>query len=309
MPPPMHILNVKLTKIASSLLNKLGLEIRKKPRDNFDVYHELYPQDSIKNRRFYTVSGGGHLGFGTDFEHPYWTNLDLKRTIEKGLRQFNSKMDIPYDLLDQTPLPIETSSAEIILSQYTIEHIPETAATYFFKEAHRALKEGGILKIVTPNTELDVLAYLNKDRSYFHWNEWKSQEGVYQSLGYKSPLTEASLEQVFLSHFAANASEIHAGGNPNPISSETVKTVMATMEMDDALDYFTSKCSPEIQRTFRENHISWWSPTKLVRELKKAGFKRVNILAPCQSNSPVLRNPIHFDRLWNEVATFVEAVK
>jgi predicted SAM-dependent methyltransferase len=297
-------------RLVKGIIGSIGLEIRKKrSSDDRHLYKALYPVESLKDRRFYTVSSGGHLGFGMDFEHPYWTNIDLLRPIPSHLRQYNPETDISYDMLDETPLPIESGSAEIILSQYSIEHSAESAARFFFADAHRALKDDGILKIVTPNNELDVLAYHNNDRSYFHWNDWKSTDGVYQSLGYASKLTDASLEQVFLAHFAANAAMIHAGGNPNRVGDEEVREVMSTMSTEDALDHFTSRCCPEIQRRFRENHMSWWSPEKLSRELKKVGFKRVNILAPCQSNAQVLRDGVYFDRLWNEVATFVEAVK
>ena len=295
---------------AQELLGKAGFEVRRKPvADDFLLYKEIFPEESLVNRNFYTVSAGGHLGFGTNFEHPFWTNLDLHRPIAEGLRQFNPETDVHYDLLDMSPLPIADSSAEIIFSQYTIEHVPDQAACFFFRDALRALKPNGILKVVTPNTVLDVLAYRNRDASYFHWNNWKSVDGIYQSLGYKSPLTEASLEQIFVSHFAANAASIHAGGNPNPMSDQEVRDVMNDLSMEDALNHITARCCPEIQRKYRENHISWWSPSKLVRELKRAGFRSVHTVAPCQSRSRILRNPAHFDKLWNDVATFVEAVK
>lgn len=303
-------LSSKIIGMAQGIVGMTGFEIRRKPElDDSHLYRELYPAESLASRNFYTVSAGGHLGFGTNFEHPYWTNIDLVRPIRSDMRQYDPEVDIPYDLLDMGPLPIADESAEIILSQYAIEHVPENAACFFFRDSHRALKQKGTLRIVTPNTELDVLAYQNRDKSYFHWNHWKSEEGVYQSLGYKSPLTEASMEQMFVAHFAANASSIHAGGNPNRICDREVREVMNDLEMEDALDHIASRCCLEIQRKYRENHISWWSPTKLVRELKTAGFRKVHIMAPCQSGARVLRNKVYFDRLWNDVATFVEAIK
>lgn len=310
MPRFKQVLSRKLKETVSDIFNIVGIEIRKKqPTDDRYLYRQLFSSDSIENRRFYTVSAGGHGGFGIDFEHPFWTNIDLDRPIRTHLRQFNPDLDISHDLLDMTPLPIETGSAEIILSQYTIEHIPENCARFFFRDAYRSLKNNGILKIVTPNTELDVLAYHAKDSSYFHWNDMKSQEGIYQMLGYATPLNQASFEQGFIAHFATNASSIHIGNNPNKVNDQEVREVMKNMSTKDALNYFTSKCCVEIQRKYRENHMSWWSPVKLKFELDKIGFKRVNILAPHQSNSRVLRNKVYFDRLWNEVATFVEAVK
>ena len=81
------------------------------------------------------MSAGGHLGFGCDFKHPFWTNLDIDRQIASTHQQFNEKEDIYYDLMDMQRLPIENDSAEIILSQYAVEHIPDRAAAFFFKDA------------------------------------------------------------------------------------------------------------------------------------------------------------------------------
>jgi predicted SAM-dependent methyltransferase len=294
-----------LTKSIKHALDKAGLQITKKTAsDDLELYPKLFPQESLTHRRFYTVSAGGHRGFGTDFEHPYWTNIDLLRPIPAHHRQFNPETDVCHDLIEAKPLPIENNSAEIILSQYSVEHVPDSAAAFFFTDALRALKPGGILKVVTPNTELDVLAYLNNDRSFYWWLDWLNTKE-----GFRHSMENASLEQAFVSHFAANASSDHIGGNPNQIDDNEVREVMHNMKMEDALDYITAKCCPLIQRQYRDNHMSWWSPTKLVRELEKAGFSKTTILAPCQSGSPILRNPTHFDKLFNNVATFVEAVK
>src|SRR5512135_1627570 len=158
------------------------------------------------------------------------------------------------------PLPIESNTAEIILSQYSVEHIPDTAAAHFFREAHRALKTDGTLRVVTPNADLDLFAYKNRDLSSFFWIPWMSTPKVYQQMGYRIPLNQASLEQIILVHFAANASTIHVGGNQNQITDEEFREVMDSMPKEDALDYCTSRCSVEIQKKYRTNHMNWWTP-------------------------------------------------
>lgn len=291
--------------------NDKGLKLTyNKIKTDRQLYLQYYSKESIKNRAFYNICAGGHGGFGGYFHHPYWTNIDVVAPILlDGWKRYNPEKDILHDLLDKTPLPIETESAEIIQSQYTIEHIDNAAAEYFFKEVYRSLKPGGVFKVVAPNNELDYRAYLNNDKSYYSWVNIQSTNRHNPVYGNKTPMNKASFEQVALVHFAANVSTIHGGDNPVRIQDEEFKQVMKTMTMEDAFDYCSSKCSVEIQRQFRANHINWWTHDKLVKALKAAGFSRVQIMAPGQSSAPVLRNQKYFDNLWNSVALFVEAVK
>ena len=109
----------------------------------------------MKKRAFYNICAGGHGGFGGYFYHPYWTNIDIVAPILlDGWLKYNPEKDILHDLLDKIPLPMESDSAEIIQSQYTIEHIDNEATNYFFKEAYRSLKPGGVFKVIAPNNEL-----------------------------------------------------------------------------------------------------------------------------------------------------------
>ncbi len=96
-------------------------------------------------------------------EHPYWTNLDYKDVLRiKGTGKILPGV-IPYDMLRKQTLPIDDNTAEIILSQYSIEHVTNDAAEFFFKESYRALKPKGVFRVVVPNIELDMRAYKNND--------------------------------------------------------------------------------------------------------------------------------------------------
>ncbi len=288
----------------------MGYEIvNKKLVDDSELYAKAFGKESVENRRFYNICAGGHLGFGGGFNHPCWTNLDVIRPIRNGFSEYNPDKDVVYDLLEMNPLPIEDNAAEIIQSQYAIEHITNEAAEHFFKEVYRTLKPGGIFKVVAPNIELDYLAYQKKDKGFYFWVDQMSHENVYNDLGFNGPLNNASFEQVVIVHFAANASTIHVGGNAKKIDDKEFEHVMNTMKKEDAFDYCTSKCSVDIQKKFRQNHINWWNHEKLILALKKAGFRNCSIMAPGQSSQPVLRNNQYFDNLWNGVALFVEAIK
>jgi hypothetical protein len=126
---------------------------------------------------------------------------------------------------------------------------------------------------------------------------------------YKIPLNQASLEQIFLVHFASNASTIHADGAEERVEDESVRKVISEMNFEDAMNFFVSKCSIEKQKKYRQNHVNWWSHDKVFRYLRMAGFDTVYTMSPGQSAAPVMRNTSHFDRTWNNVALYIEAVK
>ncbi len=304
-------LNIIENNTGLKITNDLGLRITYNSiKNDTELYFQLYNEDSVKNRRFYNICVGGHGGFGGYFYHPFWTNIDIEAPILlDGWKRFDPHRDIKHDLLDMTPLPLESNSAEIIQSQYTIEHLDNEAAHYFLKEAYRALKPEGIFKVVTPNIELGYRAYLNGDKTYYKWVDIKSSQRHQSVYGHKIPLNKASFEQVALDFFAANVSTIHSEDNPHKITDEEYKHVMNTMKMEDALDYCTKKCSVEIQRKYRSNHINWWNHEKLISALKAAGFTKIQIMAPGQSSSPVMRNPKYFDNQGSSVALFIEAIK
>lgn len=303
-------MNRQTKNLIDNLTKKAGFRIvSTRKDDDSELYIKYYSEESVRNRMFFNICAGGHLGFGGGFYHPCWTNIDVIRPVLNGSTVFNPKMDITHDLLEMEPLPIETETAEIIQSQYAIEHITTSAAKYFLKEVYRTLKPGGVFKVVTPNIELDYMAYKNKDRRYYSWIGFQSKKEISDFHGYKIPLSLATLEQVALVHFAANASTIHIGANPQQISDEEFIEVMNTMKMEDAYDYCVDRCSVEIQKKYRTNHINWWNHEKLKDALTEAGFKRVHFLAPGQSSAYVLRNRHYFDNLWNDVALFVEAIK
>ena len=110
-------------------------------------------------------------------------------------------------------------------------------------------------------------------------------------------------------HFASNVSTIHSDGAPERITDEQLQDLFRTKTFEEALDYCTTKCSLEKQRMYRQNHINWWNQKKFERMLGKAGFRSVYNTAPHQSVSPVMRQKIYFDSLWENVAIYMEAIK
>ena len=271
------------------------------PREKLQIYEELYTDDSLKNKRFYNIGAGS-------FYHPMWTNVDFfsdwyavnKEQISSGIQ---------YDLLSLQPLPIENSSAEVIYTSHTIEHITDQAAQNVFNESYRVLKTGGIFRATTPNIDLEYRAYKDNDRNYFYWIEHYSIEKNWRRAKYNQPLNSASIAQVFLAHFASSVSTLHSDGSAYRIDDTELATLFATLPYEDALNFCTSKCELEVQKRNPGNHINWWNFSKLSTMLRAAGFKHIYLSAYGQSHCPVLRDLALFDNTHPKISLYVEAVK
>lgn len=277
-----------------------GLEVRRLVRNDLQAYLDLFGREAVARRAFFNISGGGHFGFGCGLRHPCWTNVDLDRPWGRqpdGRRPavFDPRRgDLAHDLLSLQPLPIADGAAELVHSRVTIEHITDEAARVLFSEAHRILRPGGLLRVVAPNLELDFRALAANDLQYFSWAD---------------PSRGITMEQAFLAHFAANAAVHHADGAPTRITDEELRHALRSMGREDALDWCVSRCSLEAHRRNRGDHVNWWTPPKLERELRAAGFATVYLSGCEQSASPVLRNTAHFDNVFNRFMMYMEAVK
>ncbi len=285
-----------------SLIKSLGYDVKKIKSNNDDlgVYKHHYSEESILKKRFYNIGAG-------NFFHPYWTNIDFYSDWYYKKRSFSG---IHHDLMSLKELPIENDSAEIIYSSHTIEHISNSAAQKMFLEAYRALKNDGVLRITAPNIDLDYRALNDKDRNYFNWTiKIHSNEKVMEKANLKMPLSQASLEQLFLFRFAANVTELHSDGAKERISDRELKNIFLENSYEDALNYCVTKCDFEIQSKYPGNHINWWNPSKIKKMLEIAGFSKIFVSGYGQSFSPVLRNVSFFDNTHPKVSFYMEAFK
>jgi hypothetical protein len=286
-------------KVAHKSASLLGYNLRKINTDDVSLYRRLYGEESVKKRRFYNISAGAYRGFGGGIHHPCWTNIDLDKPWEKTQYsprdvEYNPRFDIAHDLLSLQQLPVETSIAELAHTRYTIASLTDEAALHMFKEVFRILKKGGIFRISTPNIDLDYMAYLRNDLSFFYWF---GDDG------------HVSIEQAFLFHVASQISTLHTDGTQQKISDEQFRELMRAKPMEEALDFFTSKCSVELHKKHRQDHINWWNQKKLEKMLSLAGFTSFYVSMREQSAAPVLRNEVYFDNDDNKFVMYMEAVK
>jgi len=265
--------------------------------NDISLYYRLYEREDVAKRRFYNIGAG-------KFIHPAWTNVDHASKWYK-----ENRVDIDFDLMLNGRLPIEDGVANIVYSSHTIEHIPNDSAQNVFNESYRILKRGGILRLTTPNTDLDYRACMNNDKDYFYWIDYYSLPNNMANAAIGKRMCDVSLKQVFLHHFASQVSELHADASTHKISDEEFDRVFSTMPYEDALNYCVSKCSVELQRKYPGNHLNWWNRNKLFKMLEIAGFEKVWLSGYGQSFAPVLRNTSYFDNTHPKASIYVEAMK
>jgi SAM-dependent methyltransferase len=285
-----------LIATARRALARAGLEIHRVPADDLPLYRSLYPASSVEQRRFYNVGAGA-------FFHPAWTNID--HASEWYGRVLGPILE--HDLTSTVPLPVETSTAEIVYSSHTIEHVPDAAVGRLCREAFRVLKPGGILRITTgPDAETNFAALRRGDAEWFYADEGYTRPGTYEHI-FHAPATSVPLEERWLHHFASALAPNDRTPSPVKFAAPEIREVINRLGFPACLDCFTQLCAHDARRP--GNHISWWTHDKLIALIRAAGFETVYRSAHGQSRAAVLRNTRFFDNTHPQLSLYVEAAR
>lgn len=232
---------------------------------------------------FYNIGAGG-------FSHPDWVNVDLKSDHYARIQPAGF---IPYDLMDCAPLPIETGTAELIYCSHTIEHVPMLPVRNLLAEAHRVMRRGAVLRLVTPCAELIYRAYRNGDREFF------------SDLGKREGKPGLSMHEYFLDLFGSQL----CATNPTPgpkWSDGDVGQLIDSRSRDMALDAIGRACT--FNHAHPGNHVNWFSYDKLASALHQSGFRTVYRSGVGQSSAPQMRDLAKFDPYF-AISLYVEAVR
>ena len=116
-----------------------------------------------------------HFGCG-HYKLKGWINVDLDPSC---------KPDLIADL--RQCLPFRPRTIDYIHSEDFIEHMELGHVFGFFRECHRILKEGGVMRVLTPDLYQLARRYLKGDKKLLEL--WKKQVGV--------PLRTGSLCELF----------------------------------------------------------------------------------------------------------------
>lgn len=283
-------------------VKKVGYDIVRVD-DGFDIarYKKIYPEESIKERRFYNIGAGS-------FRHPCWTNIDNGSEWYDNLFGVDAA-GIDYDLLSRERIPVQDNTAELVYTSHTIEHLDDESVQHIFNESRRILKPGGTLRITCPDIDLEYAAWRNDDREFFFWYNDASNNENLETKMLAKPFRDASITQLFLEEFATHTSELVLDGAEPRISDDEFRSIFNDMPYEEALEHCVSRCPVELQRKYPFRHMNWFNEGKLSRMLRDAGFTDVRTSRYRQSAIAVLRNHRFFDSTLPMLSLYMEAVK
>ncbi len=245
-----------------------------------DLYRKRFPETSLSERRFYNIGAAS-------FRHKYWKNVDI---ICEGYTSDAANVDVEYDITKNAPLPIDASSAEVVYTSHTVEHVFDENAQNLFCEAYRILKPGSVFRVTCPDIDLAIHAYRNNDLSFFR------AVGVH----------EATLEECL----AQYCSSAIAPDSPEKMTPADLKGYFKNSpDLLSAVDHLSKISNRELQKKNPGNHVNWYNKEKIVRMLKEADFKRIHLSGQQQSLEPVLRDFRYFDSTSPMRSVYVDAVK
>ncbi len=110
-----------------------------------------------RNLRLHVGSGGHNLDG--------WINIDI------------APADLTVNVADGLPLP--DGSVRFIFASHMLEHLYYPGQTLpFLAECHRVLEPDGVLRLVVPDVEQCIRAYLRRDSAFFSgrmekWQHWR----------------------------------------------------------------------------------------------------------------------------------------
>lgn len=284
-------------KIIKDVLHKKGFILSNSHKISGDIYQVLYLKDSLDNKRFYNIGAGS-------FYHQYWTNIDYATDYYS---QYQKSGFINHNLMTLSEIPVEANIAELVYTSHTIEHISEDAVKKMFMEVFRILKTKGGFRVTAPNAWLDYRAYINNDLEYFFWyKRWFQNNNSWMKNFSESPV-DASIGQLFLTHVLSPRARITLHHHQHKLSDIELKEIIDANSFEQAMNLIAKNC--QFDEKFAGNHISWWTPEKVMYLLKEAGFSKVYVSAYAQSAFTVMRDLSLFDNTMPYVSFYVEAIK
>lgn len=270
-------------KVIKDSVFRFGYNVRRDLYSNDELMDHLYKRftaTSLTKKMFYNIGA-------SSFRHKYWSNVDI---ICEGYTSDTANIDIEYDMTANKPLPIETSSAEVVYTSHAIEHVYDENTKNLFSEAFRVLKPGRVFRVTCPEIDLAINAYKQNDISFF------------RAVG----ATETTLEEC-LASYCSSAAATGAPGKMTP--AELNNFFKNSKDLFSAVDQLSKNSDRVFQKKNPGNHVNWYNKEKIASMLREAGFKEVYISGPQQSLEPVLRDYRYFDSTSPLRSLYVDAVR
>lgn len=210
-------------------------------------------------------------------------------------RKHFDKARVKFDLrADQ--IPKTSDSVDNIYVSHVIEHIEVHHVESFFHEAHRVLKNGGVMRLAVPDAEFlwEVSQFKN---DFWHWMSGKITSDSYQLSG-----NSMSQLDYFLREVATPRFEFY--------KNATTKFTLSSKKLA-GLDFSTVKklvTVPTFRDEFPGDHITPWDFESVSQLAKKVGFSRVIRSKPNGSVSLSMQG-LEFDRTHPKMSLHVDVIK
>jgi len=106
-----------------------------------------------------------HVGCG-DIFLPNWLNITFELREEYGIiKNKEGALWLNYNLLK--PWPFADQSIQFIAGSHFIEHLDLNGGIFFFNEAYRVMKPGGIIRMSCPDLLTYAENYIKNNKDFF----------------------------------------------------------------------------------------------------------------------------------------------
>lgn len=166
-------------------------------------------------------------------------------------------------------LPFADEEIDLINCSHIVEHLPfSDASMHFYREVWRVLKPGGLVRIVTPDSELLVERYLAGDWRFFL--ECDGPEILRRIINGKIPPESLLIHNRLVSWFASYSGRLDTAGGPIVVKEE-VDRMLSNLDIRQFSDWCVSLLDPG--RIY--SHVNLYTYGRLAEEMREAGFRSV----------------------------------
>jgi len=210
-------------------------------------------------------------------------------------------VDHNVDLEKRNNWSINTGEYNLVYSSHTFEHLTDATIKHAFSEVYRILDSGGTFRVNVPNIEIPINHYEANNINWFE-NVWLENysDDIYFA---RSKCPGYELEFYLLSFFATYLARIRY----DEIDFSRVREDYETMETKEFLQTYSRKIKNEWHDEYPGWHRNWFTPKRLIRLLKSAGFDDVRRSSCRQSSEPEMCTT-HFDKR-PHMSVFIEGTK
>jgi hypothetical protein len=180
--------------------------------------------------------------------------------------------DFDLDMEQGCPFPFENASQRLLYTAHLVEHLDQKSFEHFLAECARVLAPGGAIRIETPDAELLIQAYRQRDEAVLHRFRENRRRDLVERLGLPEKYLEDHLTVLGeLSNYIDHRAR--SGHIPVYASKAEFDDKLDTLDLEGLADWCVSLQTPE--QLSSGGHQNWMTWQKLRDHLQRVGFSRV----------------------------------